>query len=636
MFQPRRVLRKAHRVFIQFVALSLCTFVCTVIISACFSDDTAVLQARDALGAGEVSYPADANLVNVQDYGAKGNGRDDDTEAIRSAIQANLNQHRTLFFPAGTYLISDSLEWKRENGLFYAFLTFQGEGTAKTIIKLKDKASGFKEGENPKPMIRPGSVESGQDGAGNRAHNNYIFDMTVDSGKGNPGAIGVDFTANNSGAVENVLIRSGDGQGAVGLNLTRDVGPCLIKNVTVQGFDIGILSTSALYSITLESIRLENQNVVGLKNLDNVLAIRKLTSINSVPAVINGGEPRWRGPIVLIDSELRGGSPQATAIENTSEMLVRNVSTDGYKFAIQSGDRQIPGPKVEEFISSPPVSLFESPPKTLNLLVEETPEFSDNNLTHWANVETYGARRDDGIDDSEAVQAAIDSGKSTVYFPQGTYKFDTPVTVKGPVRRIIGFHSRFELTDILFRFENADHPVLLERFNFFDGGSLERRTSQPIVIRHCIKPSFQGSTPGTWFVENIVAKPISLGKGQRLYARQLNSELPPPEPMVKNDGGFFWVLGYKTEFGNTVASTLNGGKTEILGGLFYPSQGVKDPKIPLLVNQDSSVSATYREIAFGPTYDIHIQETRKKEIKVLTRDALGKGAMVPAILYVGD
>lgn len=636
MFQPRRVLRKAHRVFIQVVAIALCTFVCIVIITACFSDDTAVLQARDVLGTGEVAYPADANLVNVQDYGAKGNGRDDDTEAIRLAIQANLNQHRTLFFPAGTYLISDTLEWKRENGLFYAFLTFQGEGTAKTIIKLKDKALGFKKVENPQPMIRPGSVESGKDGAGNRAHNNYIFDMTIDSGKGNPGAIGVDFTANNTGAMENVLIRSEDGQGAVGLNLTRDVGPCLIKNITVQGFDIGILSTSALYGITLESIQLENQNVVGLKNLDNVLAIRKLISINSVPAVINGGEPQWRGPIVLIDSELRGGSTQSTAIENTSEMLIRNVSTDGYKFAIQSGDLQIPGPKIEEFTSSPPVSLFESSLKTLNLPVEETPEFLDNDLTHWANVETYGATRDDGIDDSEAVQAAIDSGKSTVYFPQGTYTFKTPVVVRDPVRRMIGFHSRFDPTDVLFQFKNVEHPVILERFNFFSEGSLERRTSQSIVIRHTIGPNLQGATSGTWFVENVVAPPINLGKKQKMYARQLNCEQPPPDPMVTNDGGLFWVLGYKTEFGNTVAATINGGKTEILGGLFYPSQGVKDPKIPLLINQNSTVSATYREIAFGPTYDIHIQETRKKETKVLTHDALGKGPMIPVILYIGD
>lgn len=635
MIQPKRTLNKANRIFIQLVSLALCTCMCIIVITACLSNNSAYLEAKDAFGGGYVTYPTDANLVNVKDYGAKGNGQDDDTNAIRKAIQANLNKHRTLFFPAGTYLISDILEWKNDKGIFYAFLTFQGEGTEKTIIKLKDKASGFGNVQTPKPMIRPGSIDSGKDGSGNRAHGNYIFDMTFDIGKGNPGAIGVDFTANNTGAMENILIHSEDGKGAVGLNLTRDVGPCLIKKVTIKGFDVGIFAASALYGITLEYIQLENQNVVGLKNLDNVLAIRKLTSINSVPAITNGGDKQWRGPIVLVDSELSGGSPQETAIKNSSEILVRNVTVDSYKLAIQSGDQQISGPKVAEFISSSPVSLFESSLKTLNLPVEETPEFSDNELTHWANVEGYGAGRDDDLDDSKGIQAAIDSGKSTVYFPHGTYKLNTPVIVRGKVRRIIGFHSRFDPTDILFQFENKDHPVILERFNFFSDGNLERRTSQPIVVRHSIKPSMQGSMPGTWFVEDVVAQPINLGKGQKMYARQLNCELPPPEPMVKNDGGLFWVLGYKTEFGNTVAATLNGGKTEILGGLFYPSQGVKDPNIPLLINQNSAVSATYREIAFGPTYKIHVKETQKAVTKTLTRATLGKGSMVPVPLYIG-
>jgi hypothetical protein len=104
---------------------------------------------------------------------------------------------------------------------------------------------------------------------------------------------------------------------------------------------------------------------------------------------------------------------------------------------------------------------------------------------------------------------------------------------------------------------------------------------------------------------------------------------------VKNDGGLVWLFGYKTEFGNTVAATLNGGKTEILGGLFYPAQGVHDPKIPVLLNRDSAVSAVYREIAFGSTYTIQVEETRRGETKTLRRDALSRGNMIPMPLYVG-
>jgi hypothetical protein len=580
-------------------------------------------------------YPADANLVNVRDYGAKGNGFTDDTVAIRQAVQENLTQHRTLFFPAGTYLVSDMIEWKDKDGVFGAFLTWQGEGIGKTTIQLKNNAPDFDNPQQPKPITRSGSLGVGNDGKGNRGHNNYIFDMTFDVGKNNPGAIGIDFNASNTGAIENVAIFSEDRKGAVGLNLTREVGPCLIKNVTIKGFDVGIKGDSALYNVTLENIRLENQNVVGIDNKNLVLAIRKLTSINSVPAIRNGGN--WSGPIVLIDSELRGGSPQVVAIENSTNILVRNISVQGYKAAIQSRDLLIPGPKVEEFVSSKPIALFDSPPLSLNLPIEETPVFFDEDLNNWANVEDYGAKSNDDLDDSTAIQQAIDSGKTTVYLPFGRYKLDKLVIVRGNVRRIMGFHSWIHNPGVAFRFENNQHPVILERLNFDGGGGgLEHAASQPVVVRHSISPRLL-TTPeaSTWFIDNVVTVPVNIGKGQKLYARQLNCEMPPPNPMIDNIGGLVWLLGYKTEFGNTVAATRNGGQTEILGGLFYPAQGVNDPQLPLLINQDASLAAVYREIAFGSTYKIQVEETRQKETKTLLRDTLGQGNMVSVPLYVG-
>jgi polygalacturonase len=78
-----------------------------------------------------IVYPADANMLNVRNYGAKGDGVTDDTAAIRRAVQGNLTNHRTLFFPAGTYLVTDMIEWKGKDGLFGAFLTWQGVAQTK-------------------------------------------------------------------------------------------------------------------------------------------------------------------------------------------------------------------------------------------------------------------------------------------------------------------------------------------------------------------------------------------------------------------------------------------------------------------------------------------------------------------------
>lgn len=613
---------------IKLISFAFCTFLLATILPSC-----QLVTSRTPIN--NLVYPADANLVNVRDYGAKGNGFTDDTAAIRQAVRENLTQHRTLFFPAGTYLVSDTIDWKDKDGIFGAFLTWQGESIGKTTIKLKNNAPGFDNPQQPKPIARSGSLGVSDNGAGNRAHNNYIFDMTFDVGKNNPGAIGVDFNASNTGAMENVAIISRDGKGAVGLDLTREVGPCLIENVTVKGFDIGIRGGSALYNVVLENIRLENQNQVGIENKDLVLAIRKLTSINSVPAIRNGGD--WAGPIVLIDSELRGGSPETVAIENTSSIFIRNVGVKGYKAAIKNGDRFIDASHVEEFVYPETLSLFESSGKSLNLPIEDTPKFFDNDLSNWANVQEFGALPDDDLDDSAAIQQAIDSGKTTVYFPFGGYKLDKPVVVRGNIRRIMGFHSWIHNPEIAFRFENNQHPVVLERLNFDgDGGGLENAASQPVVVRHSISPKLlTTSEASTWFIDNIVTELVNIGQGQQVYARQLNCEMPPPNSMIQNDGGIVWLLGYKTEFGNTVAATFNRGKTEILGGLFYPAQGVNDPNIPMLLNQDSMVSAVYREITFGSTYTIQIKEIREGKIKTLKREALSKGNMVSIPLYVG-
>ena len=614
---------------LKFITILLLSCFCLIGLSNCISASTSGTKAARVL------YPADANLINVQDYGAKGDGITDDTEAIRQAVVENIMLHRTIYFPAGTYLVSDTIEWRREDGKFGSFLTWQGEGIGQTVIKLQDRAAPFQNQASPQAIVRTGSIGT-ENGKGPRAHSNYFFDLTIDVGKDNPGAIGLDFNASNTGAVENVEIISPDAQGAVGLELTNEVGPCLIKNLTVKGFDIGINISEALYGITLENINLERQNQVGILNNSNVVSIRRLFSSNSVPAFINKGD--WSGPSVIIDSELTGGSSKQVAIENSVPLLARNVSIEGYKAAVKNGEELITDSHIAEFVSSDPINLFDSPQASLNLPIEETPKFVDNDLNNWINIQSYGANPDDDVDDSDAIEQAMNSGKATVYFPNGKYQLAQPVIVKDGVRRILGFNSSIEAPNGLFRFENDRYPVIVERFNCFTGSNcgLENAASQPVVLRHSTGPIVSTTSEnGTWFIENVVAPKFQLGRGQKLYARQLNLESPPPEPLLKNDGGQVWVLGYKTEFGNTVSATSNGGKTEILGALFYPSQGVEDPTIPVILNQDSSVSATYREIAFGSTYEIEIQEIRHGKTRNLKREILGKGNMVAVPLYTG-
>lgn len=47
-----------------------------------------------------------ANILNVKDFGAKGDGRFDDTRAIQEAINHGARRGETIMFPHGTYLVS--------------------------------------------------------------------------------------------------------------------------------------------------------------------------------------------------------------------------------------------------------------------------------------------------------------------------------------------------------------------------------------------------------------------------------------------------------------------------------------------------------------------------------------------------
>lgn len=111
--------------------------------------------------------PDDANVVNVRDYGARGNGKNDDTRAIQEAIKYALDRQmrfiapKFVYFPTGTYLVSNTLEGRAAhdswNRGWRTGLIMVGEDRQRTVIKLKDNANGFTNASQPRPLIKTGS-----------------------------------------------------------------------------------------------------------------------------------------------------------------------------------------------------------------------------------------------------------------------------------------------------------------------------------------------------------------------------------------------------------------------------------------------------------------------------------------------
>lgn len=589
-----------------------------------------------------IVFPADAGVLNVKKFGAKGDGKTDDTAAIQAALNAYPNGMRIIYLPNGTYLVSNTLKWSAGTGVGddYKNTILQGQSEAGAIIKLKDRAPGFTNAAAPKSVIFTGPAPAQRFG-------NSIRNLTVDTGIGNPGAIGIQFNASNQGSMRRVTIRSGDGQGVNGLdmNFTDEIGPLLVKGVTVNGFQYGIRTGFTVNSQTLENITLNNQSVYGLYNTGQVINIRRLTSRNAVTAVYNAG-----GRVTLLDSSLNGKGDARTkpAIINSYplDLVVRNVTTSGYQAAIQSAGTTLAGPTVSEFSSGGVMSQFPSPTRSLNLPIKETPEVPWDNpkTTPWANVTAFGAIPNDGMDDTAGIQAAIDSGRTTVYLPVGTYDLKNTAFVRKNVRRIIGTEALINVPNTVktgFRVvDGASATVVIERFqsvyNSTTTAVIENASSRTIVIRD-VSSNARFTGPGDVFIENISSDQLVIN-GQNVWARQLNVENLGTK--LINNGGKLWILGLKTERGGTLIDTRARGKTELLGGLAYTTTAAPDgaQTEPLFINNESSISVTLGEINYGaPQYSTYFREIRGGITRNLLNSNLnyymGGGKHIP--LYTG-
>ncbi|NJK90768.1 MAG: hypothetical protein HC904_02390 [Blastochloris sp.] len=353
-------------------------------------------------------------------YHAKPDGKTDCTAAIQQAL-TDFSGRGMIYLPNGTYVISDTLRWMREEKRNI----LQGQSKEGTIIRLQDKAPGFGNPSAPKAMIYTGRKPA-------QRFRNGIRNLTIDSGRGNPGAIGAQFIANNQGGIHHVIIRSGDGSGPMGLDLayTPEEGPFLVSDLQVIGFDVGIANSCPVDSVTFENLRLEKQNRLGMDIDSQVITIRHLTSRNAVPAIRNHGV----GVLTLIESEIIGlpGAEKVAAITNENAMFARGVKASGYARLVDNlagtgvGVKEL---ELKEFISHPPHLLFPSRPESLRLPIKETPEVPWDDPETWTDVTRFGPprmvtliRASDGkshatYDWSEALQKAIDSGATTIYFP---------------------------------------------------------------------------------------------------------------------------------------------------------------------------------------------------------------------------
>ena len=552
-----------------------------------------LLAVSGTLVAEDIRFPEGSGVIDVKTvYGAKGDGVTDDTAALQKAVADEGNAFKVLYFPNGTYLVSDLISQGGEKKKGKA-RTLQGQSMAKTIIRLKDKADGY--GDPAKPKALFSSFEGGSTG---EAFHNQVFNLTFDIGAGNPGAIGARWMANNQGAMIDVAIRSSDpaGVGAIGLDASKhESGPCLYRRVSITGFDVGILGEPWAFSLVFEDIALKGQRTCAILNKNSTMSFHRLVSTNSVPVLNATGDG---GVITMIDCTFAGGAAGSAAITGPNKIILRKVKTSGYG-SIVAG---VTGTTVD-FATTAKTWTFSGTgtPKPLDLKIAESPAVPWDDPATWVLVKPTGDGGNTATSDD--VQSAIDTAAmrkaTTVCFPsfrekQGhggpVCRLAKTITVHGSVRRIIGLESNLYIVDPLlnskdpiFKVEKLTSPTLLiERFwqTPWKKGQfcfVEDRSDSTIILRHLmLNGPFEadlyrkaGGKANQVFIDDVVAHGAYFTKGQQAWFRQYNPE--SNIPMTVNDGASVWVLGLKIEGFGTCIETKNGGKTEVFGGFLMGS-----------------------------------------------------------------
>lgn len=135
------------------------------------------------------ALPAMKTWFNVKDAGAKGDGETDDTQALQKAIA----EHATLYFPEGSYRISETLKLKPNTVLI-------GLHPMATNIALKEDAPAFGGFGSPKAM-----VESSEGGT------NIITGIGLYTGENNFRAVACKWMAGPTSMVNDVKFIGGHG-----------------------------------------------------------------------------------------------------------------------------------------------------------------------------------------------------------------------------------------------------------------------------------------------------------------------------------------------------------------------------------------------------------------------------------------
>ncbi|MGB3767175.1 MAG: hypothetical protein WA947_11510, partial [Phormidesmis sp.] len=441
--------------------------------------------------------------------------------------------------------------------------------------------------------------------------------------------------------------------------------PGLLKNISIEGFDYGLVPASGC---THENITLKKQNAAGIYCTEKhytgyspehkyswgggvgvggrAIALMNLVSNNSVPVFSfnsdDAATPSSCG-ITLTNAQLKGGQSGTAAINTVAPIYARNITTQGYQVAIcDRFNQRKTGTNVKEYASETYRALpngdlsFNQPFKT-------TPDttYPNINQAKWASVIDFGANPDDFDSDTRAIQSAIDSGAEVIYFssPKDTnnqtdYLTDDTIVIRKNVRFVLGLNNSMKSYNgmagkSIFRIEETTgNAVVFDALEFvsfdnaIDHNIFEHNSSKNLVLKSLLFNSTTNTSriqnayfskidqPGILFVEDVVGSGhVEIKENGEMYAKQFNFNVGKTldKPLVSNQGGLVSIMQWRPENSGPADTeeplmrTTNGGSTEILS-TWIDNQQATSPERPAFEVVNANLFINARFPGWGHAY----------------------------------
>ncbi len=451
---------------------------------AVFSVSFMLLMPTFTQGSNQKNFDTDNLLalgfLPVTLFGAHPNDNIDDTRSIQTAIDEALERRLVVFFPSGTYLVSDTLraaqpvrkleskqgQWAQDRR--HANVLVGSTKGDRPVLKLSDQAQGFNDPDHPKTLVRIWAQPRDSEHAGstkpeheqpNISFNQCFTGIDIDlRAPRNRGAVGIQHTGSQGSMLYDVTIRA-DGAYAGIINPPGQGGG--VYNVEVVGGRFGIWADHRTRYPVMAGITLSAQSGPALywKGQSNLtLAGFKIDRGDRLdtPAILLEARPKaFNGALTLIDGILRSNGGRA--IENTGARSVyaRDIYLHGPNDIVKSGNRPpltsgtTGWTHVSEYAFAPDgadivvdgvvnsdagqFATFDRPqdaPDEDRLITRHVwtaaPSFED---PETRSVIEFGAVPNDGKDDTAAFSSALRAAEK-VFVPKGV--FDLSETLKIP------------------------------------------------------------------------------------------------------------------------------------------------------------------------------------------------------------